>query len=221
MRKIIYFISPNYTHEKLESPSYLDIIDVFEDRMRNWLLAPAVQLLNFPNGDVPAVALALSYFEGIEIYHTGEDSNHKSQKYFRRGFQRVFDIDPSAMHVYDEMVDALYVQARCGFAHDGFFRNRVTFSAVCPQALNATWPRKNGVFIKNGHLESVIINPHRFCEAVDIHFTKYIAALRAETDVGLKANFLAAIELKWALNEPDPFVGITEEEFHNGAAKNE
>lgn len=213
----MHLVSPNYTHEKLESPNYLDIVDVFEDRMRNWLLAPAAQLLNSRNGMVAAVALALGYFEGIEIYHSGEDSNNKSKVFFRCGFQRVFAADPSATHVYDEIVDALYIQARCGFAHDGFFRNRVFFSTVKPQALNVTWPRKNGVFIEGGHLESVIINPQRFCEAIDIHFTNYIAALRAETDVGLKANFLAAVELKWAPNEPRRFVGMTEDEFYNGA----
>jgi len=213
----MHFVSPNYTHEKLESPSYVDIVDVFEDRMRNWLLAPTTQLLGSPNGAVAAVALAMSYFEGIEIYGSGKDSKNRSKEFFRRGFQRVFGVDPLGAHVYDEMVDALYVQARCGFAHDGLFRNRVFFSTVRPQALNATWPRKNGLFIKGGHLESVIINPVRFCEAIDIHFTKYVTALRAEDDAKLKANFLAAIELKWALNEPGRIVGMSEEEFHHGA----
>ena len=158
------FISPNFTHEKMESPSYVDIVDVFEDRMRNWLLAPTTLLLRFPNGEIPAIALALNYFEGIEIYHSGSDSRDLSKDYFRRGFQRVFSVDPAGAHVYGEMVDALYIQARCGFAHDGLFRNRVFFSKNRPQALNATWPLKNGVFVQGGHLESVVINPQRFCE---------------------------------------------------------
>lgn len=213
----MYLVSPNYTHEKLESPSYVDIVDVFEDRMRNWLLAPAAHLLNFRSGEVAAVALALGYFEGIEIYCSGKDSKDKSKVFFRSGFQRVFSVDQSGTHVYDEVVDALYVQARCGFAHDGLFRNRVFFSTVKPQALNVTWPRKNGVFVKGGHLESVIINPKRFCEAIDVHFTKYVAALRAEENATQKTNFLAAVALKWSLNEPDCFVGMTEKEFHKGA----
>jgi hypothetical protein len=213
----MHFVSPNYTHAKLESPSYTDIVDVFEDRMRNWLLAPAGQLLNTRNGSVAAVALLMSYFEGIEIYRSGKDSHHKSKEFFGRGFKRVFGVDPSGEHVFDEMINALYVQARCGFAHDGLFRNRVFFSTVRPQAINATWPRKDGVFVKGGHLESVIINPPRFCEAIEIHFNKYMTALRAEEDSEMKVNFLAAIELKWALNEPGRIVGMTEEEFHNGA----
>jgi hypothetical protein len=29
------FISPNFTSEKLDSATYKDLVDVFEDRMRN------------------------------------------------------------------------------------------------------------------------------------------------------------------------------------------
>lgn len=155
----MYLVSPNYTHEKLESPSYRDIVDVFEDRMSNWLLSPAAYLLQLDSGDVAAVALALSYFEGIEIYCSGKDSKNKSKDFFRNGFQRVFAVDLSATHVYDEIADALYVQARCGFAHDGLFLNRVFFSSARPQALTVTWPRENGVFVKGADLQSVIINP--------------------------------------------------------------
>ena len=213
----MYRISPNFTPEKLESPSYLDIVDVFEDRLRNWLLSPATHLLSLPSGEVAAVALALSYFEGIEIYCSGKDSKNQSRVFFRNGFQRVFAVDHSGEHVYNEVADALYDQARCGFAHDGLFRHRVFFSNVRLQALNVTWPRKNGIFVKGGHLESVVINPRRFCKAIDVHFARYVDSLRAETDAVQKANFLSAVDLKWALNEPEPFIGMTEEDFRGGA----
>ena len=36
--------------------------------------------------DVAAVALMVNYFEGIEIYVTGEDSKNKSFEFFTRGF---------------------------------------------------------------------------------------------------------------------------------------
>ena len=136
----MFFVSPNYTHEKLESPGYVDIVDVFEDRMRNWLLAPATQLLASANGAVAAVGLLMSYFEGIEIYRSGKDSKFKSKEFFGRGFKQVFGVDSNGEHVFDEVIDALYIQARCGFAHDGLFRNRVFFSAVRPQAFNRDNP---------------------------------------------------------------------------------
>ena len=213
----VSFVSPSYTHEKLDAPTYVDLVDVFEDRMRHWLLEPTKQLLGAQHGAVAAVALSLGYFEGVEIYYSGQDSNGRSKEFFRRGFQRVFTVDDAGAHVFDEIVNALYIQARCGFAHDGLFRNRVFFSDSRPEPLNVTWPRKHGEFVKDGHLESVIVNPRRFCEGIEIHFAKYSAILRAETDATLKANFMTAVDLKWGLKEPDRAIGMTEDEFNSGA----
>jgi hypothetical protein len=209
----LHHVSPNHTHEKLDAPSYGDLIDVFEDRMKKWLLQPAVHLLTIEHGDIPAVSLILGYFEGIEIYCSGKDSKGASKEFFRRGFQRVFSAKPENAHLFDEIVDGLYVQARCGFAHDGLFRNRVFFSNARPEALNVTWPRKNGEFVKDGHVESVVINAARFIDGVVKHFDRYVADLRSETDAALKANFLAAVDLKWGLHEPNRVIGMSESEF--------
>ena len=56
-----HYLSPNFTHEKLEPPFYKDVVDVFEDRMLNWLLLPAKDLLKLRHGSVAAVALATNY----------------------------------------------------------------------------------------------------------------------------------------------------------------
>lgn len=212
-----HYVSPSHTHEKLDSPSYADLVDIFDDRMRNWLLDPAQHLLSLEHGAVPAISLILGYFEGIEIYYTGKDSKGSSKEFFRRGFQRIFRPKPENNHLFDEMVNGLYVQTRCGFAHDGLFRNRVFFSDGRPEALNVTWPKKNGEFDKDGEVESIVINARRFIDGVVKHFNQYIAALRSETDAALKANFIAAVDLKWGLNEPDRFIGMTESEFFGGA----
>ena len=186
----LHHISPSHSDEKLDSPSYGDLVDVFEDRMRKWLLEPALHLLTLEHGEVPAVALILGYFEGIEIYYSGKDSKGASKDFFRRGFQRVISTKPENAHLFDEIVNGLYVQARCGFAHDGLFRNRVFFSNARPEAISVTWPRKNGEFVRDGHLESVVINTRRFIDGVIKHFEQYIAALRSEADPALKTNFL-------------------------------
>jgi hypothetical protein len=212
-----YFVSPTYTHEKLNAPSYADLVDVFEDRIRHWLLEPVKHLLKTQHGVVPAVALSLGYFEGIEIYFSGQDSNGRSKEFFRCGFQRVFAPAPSGAHVFDEIVNAIYVHGRCGFAHDGLFRNRVFFSGTRPEPLNVTWPRRNGQFIQDGHLESVIINPTSFCAGVEQHFSKYVSDLRAAIDLTLKTNFETAVGLKWGLSEPDRVIGMTERDFNGGA----
>jgi len=213
----LHYISPTHTHEKLDSPSNSDLVDVFEDRIRRWLLEPSLHLLKLEHGDVPAISLILGYFEGIEIYCSGKNINGASKDFFCRGFQRVFSIKPENAHLFDEVVDGLYAQARCGFAHDGLFRNRVFFNGARPEALNITWPRKNGQFVEDGHLEAVVINARRFVDGVIKHFERYVAALRSETDPVLKANFLAAVDLKWGLTEPDRVTGMTESEFFGGA----
>lgn len=213
----INHVSPSYEHTKIDSPSYSDLVDVFEDRMRKWLLDPAQHLLTLEHGEVPAIALILGYFEGIEIYYSGQDSNRASKEFFRRGFQRIFRPKAENDHLFDEMVNGLYIQARCGFSHDGLFRNRVFFSDARPEALSITWPSKNGEFDMTGQLESIVINAKRFVDGVVKHFEQYVAALRSETDATLKANFLAAVDLKWGLNEPDRFIGMTESEFFGRA----
>lgn len=43
-------ISPNFSSEKLQNPTIEDLIDVFEDRMRFWLLEPAKVLAPNPHG---------------------------------------------------------------------------------------------------------------------------------------------------------------------------
>ena len=212
-----HYISPTHTHEKLESPSYSDLIDVFESRMRNWLIEPAKQLLKLEHGDVPAVSLLLGYFEGIEIYLSGQDSKGASKEFFRRGFKRIYRPAPENEHLYDHVIDALYDQARCGVAHDGLFRNRVFFSDGRPEALNVTLPRKDGEFVPNGNVESIVINATRFVEGVAKHLDQYVAALRSGQDQTLKENFLATVALKWGLDEPHRVIGMTEDEFFGRA----
>ena len=211
------YISPSFTYEKLEAPSYHDIVDVFEDRLLNWLIEPAYTLLSVKHGSIAAVALLLGYFEGIEIFHSGQDSKRQSKVFFRRGLQRVFASFAGPPWLFSGIADELYELLRCGFAHDALFRSGVYFSTVRREAFTATWPRKNGVFDKDGKLESVFVNPERFCEGIRFHFAEYVRALRADNDSELKSAFLAAIKLKWRLDEPGHFVGMSEQEFLSGA----
>ncbi len=211
------YISPNFTHEKLDSGNEDDLIDIFEDRMRHWMLEPALNLLKLEHGYVPAIALSLGYFEGIEIYCSGKDSRDSSKAFFKKGFKRVFAIDESGAEIYEKIINALYIQVRCGFSHDGLFRNRVFFSTSRPEAIYVTWPKKNGNFITDGQLESVVINPRRFIECIFLHFENYLSELRNKENKTLKENFLAAINIKWGINEPERVIGTSENEFFGNA----
>lgn len=213
---IRHFISPNFTHKKLEPPFYKDVVDVFEDRMVCWLLTPAKKLLDIPHGYVASIALAINYIEGIEIYISGEDSKRKSREFFRRGYKRIFTPTVGgSIYLQDAIADALYDLLRCGFAHDAMFRNRIYFSEAREEAITVTWPKKNGEFDPNGRLESAIINPRRFFECIELHFKEYMRELRVIESTQIQEKFLDAVKLKWQLGEPGPFVGMTEKEFLN------
>jgi hypothetical protein len=215
---LTHFVSPRFDHRKLEPPFYRDVVDVFEDRMRGWLLAPALKLLDSNDFSVASVSLATSYFEGIEIYYSGEDSKNQSKAFFRRGFLRVFHMGGEPIAIHERVTDDLYNLLRCGFAHDSMFRSGINFSTVRKEALLVTMKRKDGGFDPSSPVASVIINPRSFVEGVERHFTNYIHALRRATDPVLKENFLKAIELKWRLGQPGPVVGMTEEEFLRDAS---
>jgi hypothetical protein len=212
-----HFVSPSFTHEKLEPPFYKDVVDVFEDRMLNWLLTPAKELLKVKHGAVAAVALATNYIEGIEIYASGRDSKGKSKAFFRNGYRRIFAAVSGPTHLQDAIADGLYEMLRCGFAHDAMFRHGIYFSTARKEAFTITWPKKNGQFDSDGELESAVINPRRFIECIEIHFNEYMKELRSKTPTPVKDKFLAAVELKWRLGQPGHFVGMTEEQFHSGA----
>lgn len=207
------YISPTFTHEKLESPSYEDLVDVFEDRMRNWFFYPASKLLETPNCEIAAVGLLLNYFESIEIYLTGTDSKGNSAKFFENSFRRVFDIQAPDPRISERISTAIYSQARCGFAHDGMFRNRIFFSHDRPEPILVTWPKKDGVLDTSGDVESVIINPARFYESIITHFDRYILKLRDGKDNTIRRAFENAVRLKWALDEPARAIGMSEEEY--------
>jgi hypothetical protein len=207
------YISPTFTHEKLESPSYDDLVDVFEDRMRNWFFFPASKLLEIPNCEIAAVALLLNYFEGIEVYLTGKDSKRNSAKFFENCFRKVFDIRAPDPHISKRISSAIYSQARCGFAHDGMFRNRIFFSHERPEPILVTWPKKDGALDKSGDVESVVINPIQFFESIVTHFDRYIRKLRDGTDEQAMRAFEIAVRDKWRLDEPPRAIGMTEAEF--------
>lgn len=206
------FISPNFGHEKLGSGTYEDLVDVFEDRMRNWFLMPAERLLEIPHCQIAAVALLITYFEGIAIYLSGKDSKNRSFEFFSDGFSKVFPIQHQDKDAPRIVARAIYDQARCGFAHDGMFRTRVFFSDVPSKPLIFSFPKKNGD-LDLSQVESIIINPNLFFESIRDHFEDYLKSLRVGSDSSVRQAFETTV-MKWALDEEDRAIGMTEEEFY-------
>jgi hypothetical protein len=208
-----HLVSPHYRHTKLQPPFTRDVIDVFEDRVRYWIIEPAKLLLKSSHGWIPAVALSLNYIESIEIYISGEDSRNQSREFFKRGFWRIFQAEKQSIEVKAAIASALYGSLRCGFAHDGMARAGINFSTTWPQTFLVTWPKVNGDFDSSGSLESAIINPIAFVEGIEKHFNRYINDLKRGEPLELLQAFKNAVELKWGLGKPGRLVAMTEEEF--------
>ena len=206
-------ISPSFSDEKLDSPSLEDLIDVFEDRVRWWVLEPARALLDIPHGFVSAVCLLLTYFESYSIYYRGKDSSGQSKLFFREGFCDVFrnaKVNPTFLA---RVSDALYGDARCGFFHDGIFRDRILFSENFDAEFVVTVPRVGGKPDEAGSIESILINPRSFAKAVEAHFVAYVKALRDTNNASLRTNFEAAVNTKWSPGT-SVVIGMAESEFN-------
>jgi hypothetical protein len=216
---LTHFVSPNFNHRKLEPPFDRDVIDVFEDRVRHWLLAPAKLMLEQPPrfGLVPAASIAVGYIEPIEIYMSGDDSDRRSREFFCRGFCRIFQAKGQTEEMQNAIANALYSAFRCGFAHDGMPKQGVNFSLTFPKPFLVTWPMKDDAFVATGKLQSAIVNPKLMIDRIEKHFDGYVRDLRRGTDATLVANFKKAVAMKWAIGEPDRLIAMTEEQFLRGA----
>jgi len=193
-------ISPNYDEAKLNYQSIDDLIDVFEDRVRYWLLEPAKNLLKTQHGYVAALCLVLTYFEGITIYSKGKDSKNNSPAFFREGFLEVMRGSGFDDDLLGQVADVIYTDARCGFFHDGCFRSKIF---VSPDANSALFITK-----VHGSISSIIINPNRVISATETHFENYLKLLRKTSKSDIRSNFLLACKNKWALDEPPVVIGL-------------
>lgn len=217
-------LTPNYDHEKIDNPSLADLIDVFEDAWKGYILAPAQVLLNTPNGDIAAVALLSPYFESIEALHRGESSDQRSREFFKAGFLRVFGKisgdagEPAGKQDAENAAEAIYKNVRSGIAHTGLLTKRVHFQRKKPNAFLITYPRlHNGLDTDKASVKSILINVKLIHDAVNLHLDGYVKTLRQPHKTILQDNFNRLIRSEWGIGEDDNVVGMTEEEFGNQA----
>lgn len=204
-------LSPSYTHEKLEQPNLTDLVDVFEDVWRNYIFSPAKMLLKVPNGEIAAMTDLCSYFEAIQSYLTGEDSDRKSKEFFVKGFCQVFRSESEGI---EKAAAAIYKHFRCGLAHNGMLSHKVGYSTSGAKAFFLTY-RKNqdGSLNFNAGVASIAINPLRIYQGVEKHFDEYVRKLRAADDKALLDTFQKSAERLWALGKGEMNIGMTEAEF--------
>jgi len=187
------WVSPHYLHDhiNLQTASIDDRVAVFEDRMRGYFTTPSRLLGNIYENSIILILLAvLSCIELIEVLNTGESSRSRSPEYFKSGFRRVFKPQPPS-HVtsevfeghLDRMLDAVYVQVRCGLMHVGTTRSRVLISKElkAPAMINYS-PAED-------RAESIIINPNWCLIALDVYLSEYCRDLRNHANEDLRARF--------------------------------
>jgi len=156
-------ISPHFGAEKLDNPSVDDVIDVFEDRVVHWLLEPAGSvLLQSQFGDPASTCLALTYFESIRVYSTGTKSAGQSKAFFVAGFLDVFRGTGIDQELLGRVAEILYADARCGFFHDGLFRQRIFFQRKPGAAIEITVPMAEGRPDPSGEIQSILIDAREF-----------------------------------------------------------
>jgi hypothetical protein len=208
MQDPITLISPNYGPEKLRDPSFEDLVDVFEDRVRFWLLEPAKTLLAEQEGQVAALCLLLTYFEGICIYMKGEDSRNQSKAFFRDAFRSVFRRCELAPEALANIADVLYEDARCGFFHDGLFRGRVFFGNSTGSCLSVTLPTANGAPDSTGEIKSIVVDVQEFYKYIEEHFVTLVSSLRDGAPPEAKSRFQMMCSEKWGYKRAPTIVAL-------------
>jgi|SRR5215469_14723060 len=208
-------ISPRYGYEKYDSGLLGDLIDVFEDRLQNWLFEPAKALLDFRNGDVASLYLLIGYFEPHAIYRKGQDSQGHSKAFFCDGFVEVFCKTGYSEPRIRSVAAALYEDVRCGLFHGGMLRERIFLARAreAGQALWLTLPRVNGEIDKNGEIESMVIDVPAFSSEIEQHAAAYVKLLRDAKNTALRENFKKAVDLTWGVNETGRSIGMSPEEW--------
>ena len=211
-------LTPNYDHEKVANPSVADLIDVFEDAWKGYILVPAQVLLNTPNGDIAAMTLLSPYFESIEALYRGKSSDGNTPELFIAGFLRVFE---KTWGLADEQAAknaayAIYVNVRNGIAHTGFPKDPVHFQRMNSKAFFLTYPlTSDGQPDTASPVRSIVFNAQRILDAVNWHLDHYLNALRQPHETILQDKFNRLMRSEWGIGKGDNVVGMTEEDFAN------
>ena len=167
-------------------------MDVYEDRLRGWLFDQAEQLVQGgPNACPAALALALSFVEGYEIFRRGEDSDRRSKEFFQAGFRRIFSrtqpsYPPAAL---DLSASLIYKEMRCGLFHVGLTGPNVflgEFAAPLELILEEDTYRP----------VEIHVDVRKFLAAVKTEFSAYVARLRDAGDPE-SIEIRAAFERTW------------------------
>ena len=201
-------ISPSFADTKFDNPTIDDLVDVFEDRIRLWLLEPAKTLMSTEHGRIGGFVMILTYFEGISTYLEGRGSKGRSRECFKNGFVAVFQGTTLKEALLRRVADILYTDARCGFFHDGMFRERIYFTTLPQAEMQVTLPMERGQIDEDGQIQSLLIDSQRFFSAIERHFNSFIFVLRHAKHASALEKFRTAFKEQCDWESHGPIIGI-------------
>ena len=186
-----YYISPNFTADKATPGKFLDWVDIWEDRMKGWLLGPARKLSDQGlDSHMAALQLAVGFLEPYEVFRKGEDSEGQSRVFFCNAFRRIFNkaVPAQPAQVWDHVTGEFYRQVRCGLFHSAMPGNKVYLT----NSINGMEIR----FDSNGEVLQILLNPLYFLDVVEGELAQYVATLR-DSNHPDHDDLRAAFEKAW------------------------
>jgi hypothetical protein len=150
----------------------------------------------------------MSYFEGIWSYKQGVDSRGKSKQFFIDAFVEVFENSGLKVELLQRTAKLLYEDARCGFFHDGLFRERIFFAKIEGADLIITLPKKNGIIDEEGKIQSILLDAQSCYLAVKHHFKSFINGLRDPNDKVQRSDFESFCKEKWNWEDEGIVIGL-------------
>lgn len=169
-----------------------DMILIFEDRITGWMLTPAERLLEQdPESGFAALAIITTYFEMITKYQgnveplafTEPGSPAERGTPFQNGFRAVFAARKPQLD--DHIPELYYFAVRNALYHAGFPTTKIAIDDKLPRPFRY-------------HANSAIaltLNPKHIVLAIQGHFARYIAQLRAPAETDLQSKFEARFKL--------------------------
>jgi hypothetical protein len=183
----LHAISPRYQLDKIASGKLDDLVDVYDDQMRGWLLQPVALLRGHQHAGFAMLSILLTYFEPLGNFLAGQESG--SGVRFREGVRSVFRGDALPQPDEAEMWDELYFQVRGGMFHRGLTKSKVL---VVPHGDSVLGFQKGS----DGKIATVIVNPWGLHDAIERHHGEYVSQLRDPAQGDVRKRFAAWFDLR-------------------------
>ena len=192
-----WHLSPKYPSQKYWKEE-VSAIEVFEDQVRGWVLDFAEQLASQEHSGIAVLMLATSYFEPIECFRSGQDTD-TSGKLFKRSVRTVFrEVNESPNP--DKVAGILLNQLRNGLFHTGLVRPLLVL-------VREGEPIK--VEMDGQTVRAIQINATAFLECVQRDFEDYVSELKHGSDHSTRDNFEKMWKKRGGLADSDESTGAS------------